>query len=73
MMATKEKRVPVMVDESVYDTFKNYSEKSGATISYLIREALTEWSKTVIPARSEGLDEAKAKVIAQAAAAGRVN
>lgn len=57
------KRFPVMVDESVYNAFKNYSNKSGATVSYLIREALTEWSETVLVARSESLDKTTAKVI----------
>lgn len=57
------KRVPVMVDESIYNAFKAYSNKSGAPVSFLIREALTEWADTVIAARSESLDNTTAKVV----------
>lgn len=56
-------KVPVMVDESVYNTFKKYSNKSGAPVDYLVREALTEWADTVLAARAESLDNKKAKVI----------
>jgi len=62
-MAAGNKRVPVMVDESVYNAFKQYSHKSGAPVSFLIREALGEWSETVLAARSESLDKTTAKVI----------
>jgi len=63
MAKSKGKRVPVMVDESVYNEFKNYSNQSGAPISYLIREALTEWADTVLAARSESLGKTTAKVV----------
>jgi hypothetical protein len=50
-------RVPVMVDESIHEAFREYSAKSGAPVAFLIREALTEWSETVLAARGESLDK----------------
>lgn len=57
------KQFPVMVDESVYSDFQKYSNKSGVPVSYLVREALTEWADTVLAARSESLDKKTAKVV----------
>ena len=57
----KAKRFPVMVDENIYNAFKQYSDKSGATVSYLIREALTKWAGTVLVARTESSRQGDSK------------
>jgi len=60
-MAT-DNRVPVMVDRSVYDRLKEYSEKTGVPMKHAVNEAIDDFVETVVPARLEAFDKPRPRL-----------
>lgn len=57
----RQKRVPVMIDDTEYQRYKFYSDVTGVPISRVIREALEDFATVSLAARLEALTGSKEK------------
>lgn len=57
----RQKRVPVMIDDTEYQRYKFYSDVTGVPISRVIREALEDFATVSLAARLEALTGGKEK------------